>query len=63
MAGKRFINGIVYHLKNHVVQTGTIRGIPYLHPWTLANCIQSLKNFDAGRIVISHFLVSRETSI
>ncbi len=49
---KRFVNGIINNLEDHVVQTGAVIGVANVHTRTLSNGIQSLKDFDGTRIVL-----------
>ena len=52
VARERFIDGVIHQLKDHVVQAGTIIGIPDVHAWPLSHRIQSFQDFDTGGIVV-----------
>ena len=52
MTCQRFVNGVIDHFKNHMVQTGTIVGVTNVHPRALADSIQAFKDLDVGCVVI-----------
>jgi hypothetical protein len=41
-----FVNGVVYYLEHHVVQTGAVVGVTDVHSWSLADRIETLQNLD-----------------
>ncbi len=41
MTGQRFVDGVVDHLENHVVQAGAIVGIANVHARPLADGLQA----------------------
>ena len=51
VAGKSFIYGVIDHLEDHVVQSGAVISITDIHSGSFAHCIETLENFDIGRIV------------
>ena len=51
VASERFIDGIVYQLKHHVMKTGAVIGIANVHSRALTHRIQPLQDLDAGGIV------------
>ncbi|MCY1394010.1 hypothetical protein D9M71_89230 [compost metagenome] len=48
---QRLVDGVVHHLEDHVVQTGTVVRVADVHARTLAYRVQSLQHLDAGRVV------------
>ena len=52
MTCQRFVNGVIDHFKDHMVQTGTIVGVTNVHPRALADSIQAFKDLDVGCVVI-----------
>ena len=51
VSGERFINGVVHHFEDHVVEAGTVVGIANIHPGPFANGIKAAEYLDAGGIV------------
>ncbi len=47
MPSQRFVNGIVHHLKYHMVQAGAVRGVADVHARTFAYRLQPFKLLDA----------------
>ncbi len=57
MAGKMFVNCIVYNLPNAVVQSRAVMGVPEVHPRPLSYCLQPFQDLDTTSVVvISHIL-------
>src|SRR5690348_3460214 len=52
IAGQGLVNGVVHHLENHVMQSGTVIGVTDVHTGPLADGFQAFKDFDAAGIVI-----------
>ena len=48
MSGERFVDGIVQHFENEVVQTRAIRRIADIHPRPLADRLQTFKDLNGG---------------
>ena len=42
MAGKGLVDGVVDNLENHVVQPGSVIGIPDVHSRSFSNCFKAL---------------------
>ena len=51
VAGQGFIDGIVHHLENHVMEAGAVIGIADIHPRPLAHGIESLQDLDGFGII------------
>ncbi len=56
IARQRFVDGVVHHLEDHVVQAGPVAGIADVHAGPLAHGFQPLQDLDAlggviGRMV------------
>jgi hypothetical protein len=58
MPGEGFVNGIVDHLKDHVVETCSIMHITDVHAGPLAHGIKAAQHGNAGGIVILVVLVA-----
>ena len=50
--GKRFVDGVIDDLVDHVMQAGTVVGIADIHPRALADGIQSFEHLDRFSVVI-----------
>ena len=46
MAGQRFVNRVVHHLKHQVVQAGAVRGVADVHAGALAHGLQPFQDLD-----------------
>ena len=46
MTGQGFIDGVIDHLIDHVMQTGSVIGIPDIHARSLAHRFQALQDLD-----------------
>ena len=46
--GQGFVDGVIDHLENHVMQTGAVIRITDVHAGTFANGVQTLQHLDAG---------------
>ena len=55
MPCQSFINGIIYHLIHHMMQTRTIISIANIHARALAHRIQASQNLDGIRTIIFVF--------
>ena len=51
VTGEGFVDRVVDHLEDHVVQAATIIGVANVHAGTLAHGIQTFQHLDAGGIV------------
>ncbi len=51
VAGQGFVDGVIHHFEHHVMQTGTIVGIPDVHARTFADGIQPFQDFNTRRVV------------
>jgi hypothetical protein len=51
MAGQGFVDGVVDHLEDQVVQTGAVRGVADVHARALAHRLQAFEDLDAVRTV------------
>ena len=52
MPGQRFVDGVVHHLKHHVMQARTVGSVADVHAGTLAHGLQTFKLLDARFVVI-----------
>ena len=57
VAGQRFINRVIDHLENHVMQTGSIIRITDIHPWPLSDSLKTFKDLNRAAIVSAWRLV------
>ena len=46
-----FVDGIVHHLENHMVQTGAVISVADVHTRALADGVQALEDLDGGCVV------------
>jgi hypothetical protein len=46
VSGQSFVNGVIHHLKHHVMQAGAIIGITDIHPRALSNGVKPFENLD-----------------
>ena len=46
--GQGFVDGVIDHLENHVMQTGAVIRITDVHAGTFANGVQTLQHLNAG---------------
>src|SRR5690606_10151805 len=51
MAGQGFIDGVIDHFENHVMQAGSVGGIANVHAGALAYGLEPLEHFDGIRTV------------
>ncbi len=51
MPGKRLVDGVINHLKHHMVQPGPIGSIPDIHSRAFPDRFQPLQLLDTGFIV------------
>ena len=51
MTSQSFVDRIIDHLEDHVVQTGAIIRVADIHAGALTYRIEALENLDTGRIV------------
>jgi hypothetical protein len=56
----RFVNRVVYDLVDEMVEAALISGAD-VHSWALADCIESLKDLDAGGAVVAPLLPCRSS--
>ena len=52
VAGERLVDGVVDDLINHVMEAGTVIGVPDIHAGALANRIQAPENLDGFGVVL-----------
>ena len=59
VASQGFVNGVIHHLKYHVMQTGAVIGIANVHPRPFAHGIQPFQDFNTRRVVslLTHSVV------
>ena len=51
VASQRFVDGVIDHLKHHVVQTCTIVGVTDIHPGAFPYGIQAFQDLNTRRVV------------
>ena len=51
-----FVDGVIHHLENHVVQTGAVVGIADVHARALTYGVQAFEYLDGG-CVVSIFVI------
>src|SRR5690606_13401600 len=51
VASQGFVDGVVHHFEHHVMQTGTVVGIPEVHARTFAGGIQPFQDLNPRRVV------------
>ena len=56
--GQRFVDGVVDHLIDHVVQARAVVGVADVHPRALAHGVQALEDLDGIRAVFGGRFVS-----
>ena len=57
MAGERFVDGIVDHLIDHVMQARAVIGVADIHARPLAHGIEALQHLDAvGAVIVRGLL-------
>jgi len=57
IAGQRFVNRIVQHFVNHVMEAGAVIGIADIHTRAFANRVQPAQNFDRIGVIFLFFLI------
>ena len=62
MAGERFVDRVVDHFVDHVMQARAVIGIADVHAGALAHRIKALQNLDRVRIIGRHLLCLRAFS-
>ena len=48
MAGQRFIDGVVHHLENQMMQPGAIRGVANVHARAFAHRFETFQDLDGA---------------
>ena len=48
VAGQGFVDGVIHHFEDQVVQAGAVGSIANVHARALADCLQALEDLDAG---------------
>src|SRR5690606_15795567 len=52
VASQRFVDGVVQHLENKVMQTGAVGGVADIHAGALAHRFQAFQDLDGGGAVL-----------
>ena len=55
ITGQSFVNGVVQHFVNHVVEAGTVIGVANIHARTFPYGVKTFQNLDRVRIVLAFF--------
>ncbi len=55
MAGKRFIDGVVHDLVDHVVQARTVIGVTDIHAGAFADRFEALQDLDRASAIFRIF--------
>jgi hypothetical protein len=55
VAGQRFVDGVVHHFEDQVVQAGAVRGVANVHARALAHGFQAFQDLDGGGAVAFRF--------
>src|SRR5690606_39943 len=54
MACQRFVDGVVDHFENHVMQAGAVRGVADVHARALAHGLEAFEHLDGFGAVLRH---------
>jgi hypothetical protein len=57
--GQGFVDGVVHHLIDHVMQARAVIGIADIHARALAHRIKALEDLDGGGIIIVSSILRR----
>ena len=58
VTGQSFVNRVVEHFINHVVQTRTVVGVADVHARAFANRVQSLQNLNGISVIFGFFFLN-----